>query len=149
MIKSGLRVWTSTNCLKLFFIFYLLIIPIHFSFGIPNERSDYIRAVYETWEWSSEELGMMGWAFERSYNEHSYIALQTWMAMQGERGGFITLGFDGGYRFDLSPDASLDTGMYLGAGGGRWLSFKWRWLDVASAYFSSGVDGMHLILRRV
>ena len=119
MIKSGLRVWTNSNFLKLFFIFCPLIIPIHFSFGIPNERSDHIRAVYETWEWSSEELGMMGWVFERSYNEHSYIALQTWMAMQGERGGFITLGFDGGYRFDLSPDASLDTGMYLGAGGGR------------------------------
>ena len=108
-----------SNRFKLFFIFYLQIITVHFSAGIPDDLSDHIRANYETWEWSSEDLGMMGWAFERSYNDHSYIALQTWMAMQGERGGFITLGFDGGYRFDLSPYASLDTGMYLGAGGGR------------------------------
>ena len=92
-----------SNRFKLFFIFYLQIITVHFSAGIPDDLSDHIRANYETWEWSSEDLGMMGWAFERSYNDHSYIALQTWMAMQGERGGFITLGFDGGYRFDLSP----------------------------------------------
>ena len=66
----------------------------------------------------------------------SYIALQTWMAMQGERGGFITLGFDGGYRFDLSPDASLIRNV-SGCRWGSWrLSIKRRRLDVASAFMS-------------
>ena len=78
-----------------------------------------IRSDYEIWQLEAEELGMAGWAFERSYANHSYIALQTWMAMQGDRGGFITLGFDGGYRFPVASSLLLDLGLYIGAGGGR------------------------------
>jgi hypothetical protein len=99
-----------------FVIFLFIVFSVSSARGVQEND---IRIDYEVWQLSSEELGMAGWAFERSYNDHTYIALQTWMAMQGERGGFITLGFDGGYRFNLSPHAAVDAGVYLGAGGGR------------------------------
>ena len=41
------------------------------------------------------------------------------MAIEGDRGGFITLGFDGGYKYQLTSNAFIDLGSYIGAGGGR------------------------------
>ena len=72
--------------------------------------------------------------------DKGYLGLQTWMAIEGGRGGFITLGFDGGYRYRVTQNSYIDLGAYIGAGGGNGgyflsggglmlrphLSFLWR-----------------------
>ena len=67
------------------------------SLGKNLIHNNEIKACYETWSLTSENLGMAGWAFNKKYKDNAYLGLQTWMAIEGERGGFITLGFDGGY----------------------------------------------------
>ena len=129
-----------SNGLKLHLIFYLQIMMGFYVSGSPNEKSDEVQVIYETWNLSSEDLGMAGWSFNKISNDKGYLGLQTWMAIEGERGGFITLGFDGGYRYQLDSNSYIDLGAYIGAGGGHGgyhlsggglmlrphLSFLWR-----------------------
>ena len=110
------------------------------SLGKNLIHNNEIKACYETWSLTSENLGMAGWAFNKKYKDNAYLGLQTWMAIEGERGGFITLGFDGGYRYELNSKSVIDFGAYIGSGGGHGgyflsggglmlrphLSFLWR-----------------------
>ena len=88
-------------------------------FGRNLNHNNEIKACYETWSMTSENLGMAGWSFNKISNDKGYLGLQTWMAIQGKRGGFITLGFDGGYRYQLTSNSYIKLGSYIGAGGGH------------------------------
>ena len=60
------------------------------SLGKNLIRNNEIKVCYETWSLPSESLGMAGWSFNKISNDKGYLGLQTWMAIQGKRGGFIT-----------------------------------------------------------
>ena len=86
---------------------------------MKSRWQDTLNAEYEVWQLPAEDLGMAGLRYQRRFLNGCSVGLETWMAMDGDRGGFITLGLDGGYRFALSEGVSVDTGCFIGAGGGR------------------------------
>ena len=80
---------------------------------------NHLRSTYERWGLPAENMGMIGLGFERKMGSEGFCALETWMAVEGERGGFITLGMNAGVARALSDNVSLRSGLYIGAGGGR------------------------------
>ena len=98
--------------LKFYLTLYFQIMMGFYVSGSPDEQSNEVQVNYEN-------LGMAGWSFNKTSNDKGYLGLQTWMATEGERGGFITLGFDGGYKYQIASNAFIDLGAYIGAGGGR------------------------------
>ena len=100
-------------------IILILCLPHLNSLGRNLIYNNEIKACYETWSLTSENLGMAGWSFNKNSEDNAYLGMQTWMAIEGDRGGFITLGFDGGYKYQITSNAFIDLGAYIGAGGGR------------------------------
>ena len=80
---------------------------------------NHLRSTYERWGLPAENMGMIGLGFERKMGSEGFCALETWMAVEGERGGFIALGMNTGVARALSDSMSLRSGLYIGAGGGR------------------------------
>ena len=79
-----------------------------------------IRGDYESWVLpGSEAMGMAGVGVRRQVGEHGFLGVDLYGAVRGDRGGFITLGGTGGFRWPLSDRLSLETSLHLGAGGGR------------------------------
>ena len=66
---------------------------------------------------AGEEMGLAGLRYQRQFDSHHAVGLETWMAMTGHRGGSITLGLDGGCRFAVGDDAALDFGCFVSVGG--------------------------------
>ena len=85
----------------------------------PSSAPNQLRSTYERWDLPAENMGMVGLSFERQMGSGVFYALETWMAVEGERGGFITLGMNTGLIHALSESVSLRSGLYIGAGGGR------------------------------
>ena len=79
-----------------------------------------IRADYESWVLpGSEAMGMVGAGVRRQVGEYGFLGIDFYGAVRGERGGFITLGGTGGFRWPLTERLALETSLHLGAGGGR------------------------------
>lgn len=68
---------------------------------------------------AGESMGMLGLGAERQFNEYFSGGIGTWTAVRGERGGFITIGFQGRAQLPLSGPVGLEAGAFVGAGGGR------------------------------
>jgi hypothetical protein len=51
--------------------------------------------------------------------ENMSLGVGSYGAVQGQRGGFITLGMAGEVRQRISPSVLAHAGLYIGAGGGR------------------------------
>lgn len=74
----------------------------------------------ESWRMSAQgerHMGMLGLQVNRRWNSGAYAGLGGWGSLTGERGGFITMGFDGGWRIPLTEHLGLDTGLWVGGGG--------------------------------
>lgn len=79
-----------------------------------------VKAAYESLSLpAGESMGMLGLGIERQFNENFSGGVGTWTAVRGERGGFITIGFQGTARVPLSETFGLEAGAFVGAGGGR------------------------------
>jgi len=79
-----------------------------------------IRGDYESWVLpGSEAMGMAGIGIRRQVGEYGFLGVDLYGAVRGDRGGFITLGGTGGFRWPLSQRLALETSLHLGAGGGR------------------------------
>jgi len=67
----------------------------------------------------SESMGMFGFGIERTLSENFSAGFGTWMAVHGERGGFITIGIQGSGHIPIAKTFELEGGAFVGAGGGR------------------------------
>jgi len=67
----------------------------------------------------NERMGMVELGMTHDFTDNISLGFGSWMAVKGERGGFITLGLDGVFHYPITEEIDLDTGLYIGAGGGR------------------------------
>lgn len=64
-----------------------------------------------------EKLGLLGTSYLYDFDS-VYLGLGVYSAVSGRRGGFFTGGIEGGYRYNLAHNLSLDAGIFAGGGGG-------------------------------
>ncbi|WP_287374055.1 hypothetical protein [Prosthecochloris sp.] len=84
---------------------------------VPN---GYLNAVYEEWEISDDEtMGVVGLGVHHNFSDCFSLGVGSWMAVKGERGGFITLGVDGNLCLPITERIAFESGVFIGAGGGR------------------------------
>ncbi len=74
---------------------------------------------FETWSLPGESLGMARFGLRRSFTDRLSLGIDSFAAIDGVRGGFITLGFGAEYQWPLTERLSLELGVGVGAGGGR------------------------------
>jgi len=67
----------------------------------------------------TEKMGLLGGTFLYDVNDWFSIGPGAYGALSGQRGGFITLGLAGDLRLPLADQLELNTGLFVGAGGGR------------------------------
>ena len=79
-----------------------------------------VRLTYESLNLpGGESMGMLGGDVLVNVNEHLRLGVGAYGAMQGERGGFITLGVEGEWQQRLSDAWVSHAGLFVGAGGGH------------------------------
>ncbi len=73
----------------------------------------------ESWKLPSNEprMGMAGLQVHRVWASGAYGGFGTWGSLTGLRGGFITVGLSGGWRWPLTERLALDGGLWAGGGG--------------------------------
>lgn len=75
---------------------------------------------HERWDLPADEtMGMWGGRLLWDLGEGWRVGPAAYGAVQGQRGGFITLGVEGERSWRLGPHWELDAGLFVGAGGGR------------------------------
>ena len=80
----------------------------------------YLNAIYEEWEISEDEtMGVVGLGLYHNFSDFFSLGVGSWMAVKGERGGFITLGVDGNLCLPITEKIAFESGVFIGAGGGR------------------------------
>jgi hypothetical protein len=67
----------------------------------------------------NEKMGMTSLGISHDFTDNFHAGIDSWMAVKGERGGFITLGIDAGLRYPITERIGFDSGVFIGAGGGR------------------------------
>lgn len=91
-----------------------------FASDSSKETNNSISAVYEEWEVSDDEsMGVVGLGVHHYFSDYFSLGVGSWMAVRGERGGFITIGIDGGLHVPITERIMFESGVFLGAGGGR------------------------------
>ncbi|WP_159078845.1 hypothetical protein [Orrella marina] len=74
---------------------------------------------FEVWRLpGGERMGMLGSNLLFDVHENLRLGVGTYGALTGNRGGFITLGFAGEARQEVSESWQLNGGLFVGAGGG-------------------------------
>ncbi len=68
---------------------------------------------------NNEHMGMAGLGVSHNFTENLSLGVGSWMAVRGERGGFITLGISGDLHYPISETFGVESGLFVGAGGGR------------------------------
>lgn len=73
----------------------------------------------ERWKLPSrgETMDLLGLQIHRTWRSGAYAGFGGWGSLRGERGGFITLGLSGGWRWPLSERLGLEAGGWFGGGG--------------------------------
>lgn len=72
----------------------------------------------ETTILNEANMGFTGIHYNLMINHWAYAGVGIYGAVTGERGGFFTLGVNGGIKKYLGEDFYVDTGFHFGAGGG-------------------------------
>jgi hypothetical protein len=67
----------------------------------------------------NERMGMTALGISHDFTDKIYAGISSWMSVKGERGGFITIGLDGGVHVPITKQIGFDSGLFIGAGGGR------------------------------
>lgn len=73
----------------------------------------------ERWQlpFANETMDLLGLQVHRTWGSGAYAGFGGWGSVRGERGGFITIGISGGWRFPITERLALDTGAWVGGGG--------------------------------
>ena len=86
----------------------------------PRVETFELQSSYEQWELPQEDsMGMARFGLHKNIGQYLNGGVDFYAAVEGEWGGFITLGLSGGFEYPLSSLWSIEAGLYLGAGGGR------------------------------
>ncbi len=67
---------------------------------------------------AGEQMGLMGIGMHFDISRYSYGGAMLYGAVDGKRGGFFTVGADGGLKTNLSKNLQMRSGLFIGAGGG-------------------------------
>ena len=67
----------------------------------------------------NEKMGFVGGGLLYELRPNFFIGPEAFGAASGNRGGFITLGMSADRAFPINEDLSVETGLHIGAGGGR------------------------------
>ncbi|CAN4273319.1 hypothetical protein MCEREM3_01210 [Methylophilaceae bacterium] len=79
-----------------------------------------LRMTYESLNLpGGENMGMLGHDYLVSVNENLRVGVGAYGAVQGKRGGFITLGVEGELQKRISNNLLSHAGLFVGAGGGH------------------------------
>ena len=79
-----------------------------------------LQTSYEEWKLPrNETMGMARIGLREKFGQYFNAGVDSYAAVQGERGGFITLGLAGGFEYPLTSSLSIESGLFVGAGGGR------------------------------
>jgi hypothetical protein len=89
-------------------------------FAQTQLQSFEIQSSYESWELPhNESMGMARIGLREKFGPYFNAGVDSYAAVKGERGGFITLGLAGGFEYPLASSLSIESGLFVGAGGGR------------------------------
>ena len=66
-----------------------------------------------------EKMGIAEIGISKDVGERFNVGVDIWSAVRGNRGGFITIGVDGGFHTPIVDGLELEGGVFIGAGGGR------------------------------
>jgi hypothetical protein len=79
-----------------------------------------LRLTYESLNLpGGENMGMLGHDYLVSVNENLRLGVGAYGAVQGNRGGFITIGVEGELQQRISDNLLSHAGLFVGAGGGH------------------------------
>ncbi len=79
-----------------------------------------LRMTYESLNLpGGESMGMLGGDYLVSVNDHLRVGVGAFGAVQGQRGGFITLGVEGELQQRINDNLLSHAGLFVGAGGGH------------------------------
>ena len=79
-----------------------------------------LKVTFETLELPAEEkMGLLGGSFLYDATDWLAVGGSSYGAMTGERGGFITLGITAELRKKITSNSEINSGLFIGAGGGR------------------------------
>ena len=79
-----------------------------------------VRLTYESINLpGGESMGMIGGDMLINVNDHLRVGMGTYGAIEGQRGGFITLGIEGELQQRISDAWVSHAGLFVGAGGGH------------------------------
>ena len=67
---------------------------------------------------ANEKMGLLGLGMLFDVSDYGYGGVRLYGAVDGKRGGFFTVGAEGGLKFDLGDRLRLQSGLFVGAGGG-------------------------------
>ena len=85
---------------------------------VEHYQADY-SMTYEQIELpGTEKMGLVGLGMLFDVSGYGYGGVRLYGAVDGERGGFFTVGAEGGLKVDLSEHLRLKSGLFVGAGGG-------------------------------
>lgn len=98
------------------FLVFNLLTPVAASTEL---REFAITGGYESWKLPQENMGMARIALQKDFGRGFHGGIESFSAVAGQRGGFITLGVSGSYDYWMTPRLALETGIFLGGGGGR------------------------------
>ena len=73
----------------------------------------------ERWQLPSagETMDLVGLQVHRTWESGAYGGFGGWGSVRGAHGGFITIGFSGGWRLPITERLALDAGAWVGGGG--------------------------------
>jgi len=66
----------------------------------------------------NENMDLVGLNMLFDINENYYAGINLYGAVAGVRGGFFTLGINGGFQYELMDKMKVKSGLFVGAGGG-------------------------------
>lgn len=64
-------------------------------------------------------MGMVSAGVLKRFGEHARLGVEFYDAVAGRRGGFITLGMNGGFNYPISGPWLFDSTLFVGAGSGN------------------------------
>ncbi len=84
-----------------------------------NTQDTAFRTSFESVKISDDEdMGLVGIAYLFEPNDYFYYGLNIYGTLWGERGGFFTGGLITGLKYPIYKNLYLDSGVFVGAGGG-------------------------------
>ena len=84
-----------------------------------NSYSGVYRFTYENIDITPKEsMGLVGIGIDFDFSKYIYGGLGLYGSVKGRRGGFFTVGFNGGLKYKITKNIRVKGGLFVGAGGG-------------------------------